>query len=410
MSISLIAGARPDEARRHNRTAVLRRLHVDGPCTRAELVTELGLNRSTIKALVDGLAETGAVVEQDVLAQHGGAGRPSLLVLPQPQAAVVLAVDIWVEQVSMAMVGIGGEILGRNGWSLHRKAREPGEVITHIVESSRLLAEELSVDVVGVGVSMPGVVRRSDGLVHEAPNLHWNEVPLGKRLAAALKRPVRVSNDAELAALAEHVRGAAKDVADMVYVLADIGVGGGVISAGVPLRGAGGYVAELGHMVVRSDGRQCYCGSWGCWETEVGESALCRALGLPEGSPRGAVIGELRALSAETDDAGEPRAVAKRQEAGETGGVIDRLGEFAEWLAIGLVNVVNMFSPKMVVLGDLLTALPDQVIGAVCESVHFRSQVSKAMGGTRIVRSSLGRDAKLVGAAELAFETVLDTI
>lgn len=65
-------------------------------------------------------------------------------------------------------------------------------------------------------------------------------------------------------------------------------------------------MAELGHMVVRSDGRQCYCWSRGCWETEVGESALCRALGLTVGSPRGAVIDELRALSAEAGDAGEP--------------------------------------------------------------------------------------------------------
>ena len=81
-------GARPDEVRRHNRTVLLRRLHIDGPCTRASLAAELGLNRSTIKALVDGLAESG-VVEERVPRQRTGAGRPSLLVLPQPHAAVV---------------------------------------------------------------------------------------------------------------------------------------------------------------------------------------------------------------------------------------------------------------------------------------------------------------------------------
>ena len=200
------AGARPDEARRHNRAALLRRLHVDGPCTRATLATELGLNRSTIKAVVDGLAEAGVVTEA-VPAQRNGAGRPSLMVLPDPQAAVVLAVDVRVEQVAMAMVGIGGQMLGRHSWNLHNRTRTPGEVITHVAESAQLLAEELAVTAQGAGVSVPGVVRRADGRVHEAPNLGWRDVALGARLAAVLRMPVQVANDAELGALAEHVRG-----------------------------------------------------------------------------------------------------------------------------------------------------------------------------------------------------------
>ncbi|MCW2633339.1 MAG: Transcriptional regulator, family, partial [Pseudonocardia sp.] len=97
MTGAVTEGARPDQARRHNRTAVLRRLHLDGPCTRAVLATELGLNRSTIKAVVDELATTGLVSER-VPSMRSGAGRPSLLVLPQPHAAVVLAVDVQVEQ------------------------------------------------------------------------------------------------------------------------------------------------------------------------------------------------------------------------------------------------------------------------------------------------------------------------
>ena len=110
--------ARPDEVRRYNRTSLLRLLHVSGPRTRATLATELGLNRSTIKTLVDGLAEAG-VVEERVPRPGRTAGRPSLLVLPQPQAAVVLAVDVQVEHVAMALVGLGGQILGRKARAVH---------------------------------------------------------------------------------------------------------------------------------------------------------------------------------------------------------------------------------------------------------------------------------------------------
>jgi predicted NBD/HSP70 family sugar kinase len=369
-----------------NRAALLRRLHVDGACTRATLATELGLNRSTIKTVVDGLAETGVVTEA-VPARRTGAGRPSLMVLPDPQAAVVLSVDVRVDRVSMAVVGLGGQILGRHSWNLHRDTRLPGEVITHVAESAGLLADELALRPQAAGVSVPGVVRRDDGRVHEAPNLGWSEVDLGGRLASVLGVPVQVANDAELGALAEHVRGIARDVGDLVWVSAERGVGGGIVSGGRRLRGAAGYVGEIGHMSVRPDGRECYCGNRGCWETEVGELALGRALGLPDGAPRGVLVAELRSL--------------------RTAAVPGPLDEFAEWLATGLVTVVNVMAPELVVLGDLFTALPPSVVDRVRAAVHRRSLVSRAVGGTRIETSPLGRDAKLVGAAELAFEPVL---
>ncbi|HWC81609.1 MAG TPA: ROK family protein [Pseudonocardiaceae bacterium] len=401
MTTSPTSGTRPDEVRRHNRAALLRRLHVAGPCTRADLAAELGLNRSTIKALVDGLAGDG-VVEEKVPAMRSGAGRPSLLVLPQPHAAVVLAVDIRVEQVAMAMVGIGGQILARCSWSLRPETRAPREVFTKIVDNAELLISELDVMVAAVGVSVPGVVRRSDGLVHEAPNLHWSDVPLGEWLsrtwrnrdsvawgAKAQATPVHLGNDAELGALAEHLRGSARGATDAVYITADVGVGGGVISSGSSMRGTAGYVGEIGHMVVNPHGRPCYCGCTGCWETEVGERALSRALGIPEDSPRGAVVAELRILA---DRPAEVRA---------------RLGDFGEWLTVGLCNVVNLLCPQLVVLGDLFTALPASLVDSVAATVRTRSMVSRALGGTSIVTSALRTDARLLGAAELAFEPVL---
>jgi hypothetical protein len=157
-------GARPDDARRHNRAAVLRRLHLGGPCTRAVLAGELGLNRSTIKAVVDGLAESGLVGER-LPARRSGAGRPSLLVLPQPRSAVALAVDVRVDRVSMALVGLGGENLGRLSWRLRAADRTPREVLTRVIESARVLGEGLGAPVAGVGVSVPGLVRRADGTV-----------------------------------------------------------------------------------------------------------------------------------------------------------------------------------------------------------------------------------------------------
>jgi len=143
--------------------------------------------------------------------------------------------------------------------------------------------------------------------------------------------------------------------------------------------------------MVRPDGRECHCGCRGCWETEVCEAALRRALELPASTGRGELTAELRALAADP-----PVALA-------------RLAEYAGWLTIGLVNVVNMLAPELVVLGNLLTALPEPALDAVAAQVRERSMVSRAVGHTRVVRSLLGGEAQLVGAAELAFGPVLNT-
>ncbi|MEV6768408.1 ROK family protein [Nocardia sp. NPDC051030] len=380
--------ARPDEVRRFNRSSLLRLLHTGGPTTRAALAIELGLNRSTIKMLVDGLAEAG-LVEERVPRLSRGAGRPSLLVLPQPQAAVVLAVDVQAEHAGIALVGFGGHILGRNSWNLHGRQREPDEVITHVAESAALLAADLGLCPVAAGISVPGVVRRVDGHVHNAVNLSWGEVALGQRMTAVLEVPVTVGNDAEFGALAEHLRGVGRGAGDAVFVSADVGVGGGMIAQGALLRGSAGYLGEVGHMTVRPGGRPCHCGNEGCWETEVGEAALCRALGLPEYGPRGGIVAELRARQ---DDC------------------LEKLGEYLDWLTLGLVNVVNILGPELIVLGDLFTALPDAAVARVREQVQRRSMVSRALGGVRIEKSSLGADLKLVGAAEAAFEGVLGVL
>jgi predicted NBD/HSP70 family sugar kinase len=383
-------GARPDDARRHNTTAVLARLHTSGPCTRAVLAAELGLNRSTIKSVVDALAESGLVSER-LPSRRSGAGRPSLLVLPNAHAAAVLAVDIRVDRVAMAVVGLGGENLGRVGWRLPRGTARPSEVLVRVIESAAVLLGELRTPLVGAGVSVPGVVRRSDGLVREAPHLRWRDVPLGEQLAAGLEVPVSVGNDAELGALAEQTRGVARGAANLVFVECDIGVGGGVISGGIPLRGTEGYLGELGHMVVNPDGQPCHCGSRGCWETEVGTPALCRAVGLAEDVSRGELNAALREL------AGDPERA------------LERLSGFAGWLGLGLVNVVNLLAPGLVVLGDPLGSLPAPVLDRVRERVQRDSLVSRAAGGVGVVRAALGRDASLIGAAELAFAPVLES-
>ena len=276
-------GVAADEVRRHNLSAVLERVHLDGPVSRSELSTITGLNRSTIADLVGELTALG-LVDEGPGPTGSGPGRPSAVVQTRPQGAAVLAIELSVDSIAVATVGLGGHVYNRLRVARPRERFSPGETVQDVAKLAGPLLDSLPPEhvLVGVGAAVVGVVRRSDGFVHLAPNLGWKNVPLGTMLAAELHlaAPVLVANDADLGALAEHRRGVLPGVGHLIYVAGEVGIGVGVIVDGKPLLGSAGYAGEAGHTLVNPQGQKCRCSAVGCWETEAGEGALLRRAGL----------------------------------------------------------------------------------------------------------------------------------
>lgn len=386
------AGATQDEIRRRNLSALLRRLHVEGAQSRAHLTESMGLNRSTIKALVGELAEAGLVTE--TIPESGlRAGRPSHVVVPRSDTAYVLAANIAVDVVTAAAVGLGGVILGRREYRLSASSMKPEAVARRLAaEFGRLrLKVPPAAWLAGVGVAVPGAVRQVDGLVEFAPNLMWRAAPLGDLIAQRFDSSVgvRVGNDGDVGGLAEHVRGAGRGIDNLVYLASEVGIGGGIIVGGRLVTGSQGYAGELGHMIVNPGGRTCRCGSRGCFETEVGEEAVLRACGHDPGGGRSAILDVFAAANA-----GEPRAIAG-------------LHAVAIWLARGLATLVNLFNPDIVILGGPLSSLfflTGDAIEAEMESMTMFAGRRRV----RLVQPGLGEDSGLLGAAELAFEPLID--
>jgi predicted NBD/HSP70 family sugar kinase len=384
-------GQRSETVRRSNLSAIVRALHLRGPLSRSELVAHTGLTRSAIRGLINELAAGGLVAETPS-APAGTPGRPSPLVHPQPESAVAIALEVNIDSLAAARVGFGGSVEHIVRVDRPRAHVTVDAIVSDLVELAGPLlgppADEENL--VGIGVAVAGIVRRTDGLVRLAPNLGWRDEPFGRRLTAALPTtvPVSVANEADLGGLAEHRRGAAIGVTDVVYVTGEVGVGGNVIVDGRPLVGAAGYAGEIGHMVVNPGGTACGCGSFGCWETEIGERALLVRAGRPPAGGRGAVD-ELIAAAA----AGDPEALAS-------------LAHVGRWLGIGLVSLVNVFNPTLVVLGGIFERIHPHITDAVYAELDRR-----ALGASReLVRvspGSLGVDGPLIGAAELAFEPML---
>jgi predicted NBD/HSP70 family sugar kinase len=384
-------GHRSETVRRANLSAIVRELHEAGPLSRSDLVVRTGLTRSAIRGLIGELV-AGDLVTEGPATLDGTPGRPSPVVRAEPHGAVVLALEIAVDSLAAATVGLGGNIFDLVRIDLPRGRSSVDDIAAALAGLARTLRDALPADdsLVGVGVAVVGVVRRSDGMVSLAPNLGWRDEPLGDRLAAALDVdvPITLANEADLAALAEHRRGAARGVDDIVMVSGSVGVGGGLVVDGVPLTGSAGYSGEIGHIPVNPDGLPCRCGSFGCFETEVGSTALLRRAGR---SPEGGHDAVAEVLAAA--ERGEPRALAAFAETGR-------------WLGIGLAGVINILNPELVLLGGELTASYPFVRPSL-EAELDRRVLRAARGIVRVVPASLGVDAPLRGAAELAFEPLL---
>jgi predicted NBD/HSP70 family sugar kinase len=388
-------GATQEVVRRHNLAALVGHVHRYGPTSRAELTQTLGLNRSTIGVLVDDLVARGLVTERSDSTRRTP-GRPSYLVTVRSDTVVVLSVVLGVDSVTVATVSLGGEIAAEEQLGLTTEEdRTFDRVVTTIARSAkqRIAALPAGTTVAGMGVAVPGIVRRQDGLVHFAPNLGWRDVPLGARLRTrvrgrlGLDLPVTCRNDAGLGALAEHARGIGSGVANLVYLHAEVGVGGGIVADGSLLEGAAGYGGEVGHMRVNPEGAPCRCGSRGCWETEVGEDALVALAGRRPGG-RPAVEEVLRAAAA-----GEPAACRA-------------LLGVARWLGIGVANLINCLNPDMVVLGGLFADVMEHAGPAVIAQMRT-GLVTPAHLDVALVTPSLGRHSVLLGAAEVAFAPLL---
>lgn len=381
-------GQRSETVRRSNLSAIVRELHLRGALSRSHLVSHTGLTRSAIRGLIGQLVAGGMVTETRST-PAGTPGRPSPLVHPHPESAVVLALEINVDSLAVARVGLGGTVLELVRVDRPRAHVTVDEIVADLVELVGAMAP-LDETLVGIGVAVAGIVRRSDGLVRLAPNLGWRDVPLGERLAAALKTaaPLAVSNEADLGGLAEHRRGAAIHAADVIYVMGEVGVGGNVIVDGQPLIGADGYAGEIGHMAVNPVGTACGCGSFGCWETEIGERAMLARAGRSPAGGRKAVDELIDAATA-----GESEAVAS----------LDHVGR---WLGIGLASLINVFNPTLVVLGGVFVRV-HPLIADELDSALERRALQASRERVRVIPGALGVDGPLIGAAELAFEPTL---
>jgi predicted NBD/HSP70 family sugar kinase len=380
-------GASQEEIRRQNLGAVLRHVHVYGPTSRAELTGRLGLNRSTIGALAADLAAAGLVTEEaEAPTAARRAGRPSLVLSPCSGRVYAQALSIEVDRLRAARIGLGGKIL-----DLRETSRPSGAGVLDAVRPLAGFLRDMAGAAPADALLVGGGVAVADTTLDHAGRIRIGAADdnLGAALRAELATgPGFVTGDlADIAGLAEHIRGVAAGVSDLVYLHGDLGVSAGIITGGRLVTGHRGHSGKVGHMVVNPDGLRCGCGSRGCWETEVGETALLRHAGR-SAAGRTAVLEVLGAAAV-----GEPAARAA-------------VHQVADWLGFGVANLVNVVNPDLVVFGGSLREVYAAGAGVVRRRLDTMA-LPASREHVQLRAAALGRNAALIGAAELAFAQLL---
>lgn len=320
-----------------NRSSVLNTVKNTGPVARTDIARITGLSPATVTAITSELIEDNLVFEKAAGDSSGGR-RPILLAL-NPHGGYVVGIKLTEHEAIGALTDLEATVitLQTQPW----KGSTPQEAVQVMSRLVHTLAAEKGVrkkQLLGVGVGLAGIIDAERGILRSTPFFDWNDLPLRNLLQSSLNLPVYIDNDVNTFTLAEKWFGSGQGIDDFITVTIGRGVGMGIVVNGQLYRGVGGGAGELGHIVLDPLGPQCSCGKRGCLEAYIGDQALVQE------ARQAALRGDLPATLQDAQNlvdlaaSGEPAARKILAQAGE------RLG-------IALANLINLFNPKLVVIG-----------------------------------------------------------
>lgn len=302
--------------------------------------------------------------------------------------SIAVGVDIGGTNVKLALVDRGGAVIAKKiiptGQAVRRRNLylRLKEAIERMMQRDNISWQRVK----GIGIGVPGLLNSDSGRVFFAPNLDWKNVNLVEELKQIFNVPIAIQNDANVAVLGEAWKGAGTGVNNIVMLTIGTGVGSGVVINGRLYAGQG-VASEIGHMVIDPRGPNCSCGSSGCMEALVAAPAI-KKRALEKG------IGDKRLVGI--------KEIFSRAEAGERK-ALEVISTSAEYLGIGIANVINIFNPEVVIVGGGV-AKGGNLLMKPAVAVAKRYSLDAAMANVSITTAQLENDAGVVGAAGLLFQ------
>ena len=315
---------------------------------------------------------------------------------------VVLAIDLGGTKIIAAVISHQGQIMARESY-LTLAEEGPQPVIDRIFSATDHLLGVSDIDpsqLHSISIASAGAVDFEQGVVTSSPNLPgWRDIPLRDMVSRKYRVKTFLINDASAAALGEHQFGAGKGVNNLIYLTVSTGIGGGIIIDGKLYLGPSGSAGEVGHMTIDVNGPECSCGNIGCLEMLASGKAIARE------AIRRISQGEESSLTKMVEGKLEDTTAEKVGAAAEGGDslALEVISQAANYLGVGMVNLVNIFNPEMIIVGGGVAQMGDLLLVPVRRVAEERAFKLPAQA-VRIVPARLGDSAGVLGAAVFAFQ------
>ncbi len=266
--------------------------------------------------------------------------------------------------------------------------------ITFAVQKAGIHLDEC----IGIGLGSPGTVDPHKGTVVYSANFNsFENVPIQQELERLLSKPVKLSNDANCAALGEYVAGAAKEYESVVLVTLGTGVGTGFVFDNKIFEGGGPGGTEGGHMIIIEDGEQCNCGNKGCLEAYASATALIRDANKAVQENPNSLLAELYKENNNKMNGILPFKAARAND--EIG--LNVVNNYIKHLAIGIANYVNIFRPQVILISGGISNEKEYLTDRLSECVSAYAYGGSRLAIPQIKTATLGNNAGIVGAAAL---------
>jgi len=376
-----------------------------GEVTKADLVVNTEFSRSKINGCIDGLIRKN-YIQFSGPGEYTG-GRRSKVFRLNGDFGLVAGVDIGATSIDLVLANLAGKPLARTG--MPANVREGPRVILDLVcDHIRRMLEETGLSserLYGIGIGVPGPVDFSAGTVVSPPIMPgWDGFPIVQTFQEFFPMAKAVvDNDVNVMALGEVSSGIGKGIKNLIFVKIGTGIGAGIMCGGVIYRGSSGCAGDIGHICIKKDGPICPCGNRGCLEAmaagpAIGERGTEAAL-----KGRSPILlkyyqaggGKLRAEDiGDAAREGDPAAIEIIRESGQMIGDV-------------LAGLINFFNPEMIVIGGGVSNIGNMLLASIRQAVLRRSPPLSTRD-LRIVFSSIGPDAGVTGAVNLALDRVFE--
>ncbi len=375
-----------------NQKTILDLIRVNKVLSKADLSQLTGLSATAVGVIVNKLLEKGYIHQMGTGESKGGR-KPVMLEL-KPGSFYTAGIDIDVGCMSIVLIDITSKVVCTkqvdmaDNLTVDEAAGIIGDGLRKILKANAVKQEKL----LGIGVSVPGLIENDSQKIMLAPNLGWSGVDLRKHIPIADRLPVFVENEAMASAICENWIGSCQGVNNFICINIKSGIGSGIFTGGQLYRGAGGSAGEVGHITVDENGPKCGCGNYGCLETMASvkymEERMRKLI-------RQGAASSLNAIE-DTDRISIDDIVAAAENGDETARSI--LLEAARYLGIAISNLVNTLNPSRVVIGKEFvkySALVLEQLKAVVAGKALKYPASKV----EITASEIGEQSSALGAA-----------